>query len=159
MKLTAVKIDFEFAYNKIDTHQGKHKKEWVHTRERKGQVNINIDKIFGKLNHAQRPYMAAVGTSIQSLCDTNGIADAGNGTDAYEAVWAAFGDALLAGHVTKAGWVAVVARFGPDGYLVDPVPIGQKAMDVLTTDGLKEVLYAHADGTPPSLSCPGASRL
>lgn len=109
-------------------------------------MNFDVDKLFVKLNQAHLPYMATVCRSTQSL-RADGIGSVGNGADAYEAVWAAFGDALLAGHVTKDGWIAVVCCFGQDGNLVDPAPIDQQAMDVLTKDGMHTIFYVHADGT------------
>lgn len=110
-------------------------------------MNIDIDKLFGNLRHAHHPYVATVGTSLQSLRD-GGAADVGNGTDAYEAVWNAFGSALLSGHVTKAvGWIAVVCKFRPDGHLAEPEPISQQELDALTDEGMRMALFVHEDGT------------
>lgn len=109
-------------------------------------MNFDVDKLFVKLNQTHLPYMAAVCRSTQSL-RADGIGSVGNGANAYEAVWSAFGNALLTGHVTKDGWIAVVCRFGRDGYLVDSDPIDQQAMDVLTKDGMHTIFYVHADGT------------
>lgn len=108
-------------------------------------MNLEVEKLFGELIRARRPYLAAVGCSAQYL-RADGIATAGNGEDAFEAVWRAFGAALLAGRVTKENWVAVVCRLDQDGHLVEPDRMDQEVINILARDGLNAVFYVTSHG-------------
>ena len=107
----------------------------------------NINEFCAAIWNPQHPYIATIHTSAKiTLSDDDGDVTFGSGASAYEAVWSAVGKAMYGGRLRER-WVATVYCLDSDGHLIEPTPMGQNALDVLTEKGMCLVWYAHADGS------------
>lgn len=105
----------------------------------------NVDELFAAIRNPQYPYIAIIHISAKVMSvDDDGDVIFGNGTSAYEAVWSAVGKAMYGGRL-RDRWFAMVGCLDSEGHLIEPTPMEQDALDVLTEKGMCLVWYAHAD--------------
>lgn len=89
------------------------------------------------------PCVAVIATSAQALSIGDYVAT-GTGATSYEAAWMAVGNALLATGGRKQTWAVRIYQMDADGHFIQPAPLSQQEMAVLSDKGVHMVEYAYA---------------